>query len=100
MELPEAFNVQRSTRPTPADDSDLQALIDDFNHLIQSTCKATLKPQHNPHPKGAQWWTEECTRLHTTACSAPPGPDHKKATKALKFGIAHTKQNWAHDKLH
>jgi hypothetical protein len=52
----------------PADhDQDLNILINNFDTHIQAACKATLKPRRNPHPKGARWWTDECTRLHTAA---------------------------------
>jgi hypothetical protein len=74
----------------PAPD-DLNTLIADFDSLIQTACKATLKPRRNPHPKGARWWTDECTRLHTAARSTPPGPAQKMATKALKLGITGVK---------
>jgi hypothetical protein len=79
---------------------DLDTLITDFNTHIQAACKATLKLQRNPHPKGARWWTDECTRLHTAARAAPPGPERKAATRALKNGISQAKRTWAHDKLH
>jgi len=57
-------NQANNQQPTS---DDLDTLITDFDTLIQTTCKATLKPQRNPHPKGARWWTDECTRLHTAA---------------------------------
>jgi hypothetical protein len=90
-------DLVNNRQPTP---DDLNTLITDFDSLIQTACKATLKPQRNPHPKGAKWWTDKCTHLHTTARSAPPGPACKTASKALKLGIAHVKHSWAHDKLH
>jgi hypothetical protein len=61
----------------------LERNIANFDQLIQNASKATLKPCHNPHPKGAQWWMEECTHLHTAARSTTLGPEHKKAFKAL-----------------
>jgi hypothetical protein len=94
------FRQLESTCPTPTVESDLNTLIANLDNLIQTTCKATLKPRHNPHPTGAQWWTEECTHLHTTARSAPPGPERKATSKALKLGVSHTKRVWAYDKLH
>jgi hypothetical protein len=92
-----ANNQANSQQPTS---DDLDTLFADFDSLIQTTCKATLKPRRNPHPKGARWWMDECTRLHTAARSAPPGPSRKSASKALKTGIAQAKCNWAHDRLH
>jgi hypothetical protein len=88
-----------SHRPN-TNNTDLDTLLADFDTHIQAACKATLKPRRNPHPKGARWWTDECTRLHTIARSAPPGPTRKAASKALKNGVSHAKRTWAHDKLH
>jgi len=92
------INNQANNRHPTSDD--LDSLITDFDTLIQTTCKTTLKPRRNPHPKGARWWTDECTRLHTAAQSTPPGPSRKTASRALKNGIAQAKRNWAHDRLH
>ena len=73
----------------PADNvQDLDTLITDFDTHIQAACKATLKPRRNPHPKGARWWTDKCTRLHTAARATPPGSERKVATRALKNSIS------------
>jgi hypothetical protein len=47
------FRHLQTNQLTPTDYNDLDTLITNFDHLIQSASKATLKPCHNPHPKGA-----------------------------------------------
>ena len=94
------FKQLHDEQPTPAPTASLQDLLDDFDHLVQAACKETLKPCRNPHPKGAKWWTDECTRLHTVVHTTPPGPQRKAASKAFKAGVTQAKCKWAHDRLH
>jgi hypothetical protein len=83
-------HLMETCQPTP-NDLNLNTLITNFDTHIQAACKATLKPRRNPHPKGARWWMEECTHLHTAAHSAPPGPMCKSASRALQLGVSHVK---------
>jgi hypothetical protein len=75
-------------------------LMKDFDSAVKEACKMTLKPKRAPDPRGAMWWSEECTRAHIAARNARDGINRQEATKALCMALMKAKKKWAHDRLH
>jgi hypothetical protein len=78
----------------------LDRLVKDFDSTVEEACKKTLKLKRIPDPRGATWWSEECTRTHITSRNAKDGIDRQEATKALCMALMKAKKKWAHDHLY
>ena len=78
----------------------LDLLVKTFEDTIETACKMTLKPKHAPDPRGAMWWTDDCTCAHITARSAQDGIERQEAMRALRRALMKVKREWAHQRLH
>ena len=43
----------------------LEDLIKTLDDAMNKASHLTLEPKCNPHPKGVNWWNEECDAAHT-----------------------------------
>ncbi len=50
-----------------------------------------LEPKRNPHPKGIDWWNEECNATHTTGQLATTFTERYKATINLHQALQQAK---------
>jgi hypothetical protein len=98
----EHLDHDSSSRPPTADAPflALKELVDRFEATIEQTSRLTLKPHSRPNPKGADWWTDECTRAHTNARASRGEPQRKEAYRTLKKTLQQAKRDWAHKRLH
>ena len=78
----------------------LNRLVKEFDNTVKKACRKTLKPKCAPDPRGAMWWSKECTQAHIAACNARDGIDRQEATKALRMALMKAKKKWAHDCLY
>jgi len=110
MSLPPCLPYMPPHSTVPADPSVIRRgvmahkhlirLVKDFDSAVEEACKKTLKPKCAPDPRGAAWWSEECTRAHIAARNTRDGIDRQEATKALHMALMRAKKKWAHDRLH
>ena len=89
--------VQESRMRAPA--MTAHAAREAFDTAINHACKTTLKPKRVPDPRGANWWSDECSTAHINARTTK-GLECQKAFHHLRHTTQKAKCEWAHQKLH
>jgi hypothetical protein len=69
-----------------------------LHEAILQTCRQHLAPIKRLPPRGASWWTQECSTA-LQQIEGTVGTDRTTASKAFRKTVREAKRVWAHDQL-
>lgn len=87
--------------PTPviSSPSSLAIAADRLMSDINDTCASLFEPRKTPDPRGARWWSPECSAALAAVQSASR-TDRQQASRAFKCTLVEERRKWADAYLH